>query len=395
MHQQAAPDPPGERRATGSPRVHLQRWHAIAGALLLLAAAGLALWRWRSTTAAPPSPAPDAGTEVVRVAGPRLIGVRPGSSLAAKLDVRRVAAERTTAPLLNVTGSIVARLAPGKDNPEARWDFSQLEIATTYADWLRARAEEPYATQQLAKMRQLTAARIAAQTEVVDRLRHLVKAGTDAPRDLAKAEADLVQTQIEGQKQIFEAETALKNATRARATLQRQLFQAGVDPELLDGAKDGTAILVAEVPESRMGIVRAGQSAEARFFALPGEAFTGRVSSLAPALASDRRTLRVFFELDDPQSRLRPGIFAEVGLGTEPREGLLVPSDAVLHVGRSDYVLVQTPDGLWRVTEVQVGEARATDVEILSGLAPGDTIVGSGAILLKPLVVEALQPPSS
>jgi len=68
-----------------------------------------------------------------------------------------------------------------------------------------------------------------------------------------------------------------------------------------------------------------------------------------------------------------------------------VPSDAVLHVGRADYVLVRTQPGSWKVTEVQVGEAHGTSVEILSGLAPGDTLITSGAILLKPLLVQSLQ----
>jgi RND family efflux transporter MFP subunit len=384
--QMAPTDPRSGQRPNGVPASPLRFWLPIAAAVAVVALAVLVLW-----THQPPSLEPTAASEdTVKVAGPQLIAVQPDSPLANKLDVRTLASEHITTPLLTVSGSVVARLGPGKDAADGRWDFSHLELATMYADWLRARTEEPYAQQQLAKTRELAAARIAAQTKVVDRLRQLVKAGTDAPRDLAKEEADLVEAQLEGQKQTFEAELAVTNAARTRATLQRQLFQAGVDPELLSQAADDTAIVVADVPEGRMGLVRDGQSAVARFFALPGETFSARVKSLAPALASERRTLRVFFELDDPQAHLRPGMFADVGLGTEPRDALLAPSDAVLHVGGSDYVLVQTPAGLWRVTEVQVGEASGASVEILSGLNPGDTIVGAGAILLKPLVVQAL-----
>ena len=372
-------------------RTLLRRWWPLA-LVLIVVALGVALMMRGAEPEKVSAPSTEAAVaEMVRVAGPHLIAVQPGTPLASKLEVRTLVAEPISTPLLTVTGSIVARLAPGKDSAEARWDFSQLELATTYADWLRARAEEPYAAQQLAKTQQLVAARVSAQTELVDRLRRLVKAGTDSPRDLSKAEADLVEAQLEGQKQVFEADTALKNAARTRATLERQLFQAGIDPELLGRAKEGAASLVAEVPEAQMRLVRDGQSAVARFFALPDETISGRVSSLAPTLANERRTLRVFFDLDDPRAHLRPGMFAEVGLGTEPRDGLVLPSDAVLHVGRSDYVLVQTQPGVWRVTEVHVGEASGTTVEALSGLTPGDTIIGSGTILLKPLVVEALR----
>src|SRR5262249_52374262 len=248
-------------------RARLRRWWPLA--LTLVGAAVAVGWWLRRSESDKASTATSAATTVqtVKVAGPSLIALQPDTPLANKLDVRTVAAERITSPLLTVTGSIVARLAPGKDSAEARWDFSQLELATTYADWLRARAEEPYAAEQLTKTKELAAARVSAQTQLVERLRRLVKAGTDSPRDLAKAEADLVEAQLEGQKQVFEAETHAKVAARTRATLERQLFQAGVDPGLLERAKEGTVIMVAEVPEAQVGLVRPGQAAVARFYA--------------------------------------------------------------------------------------------------------------------------------
>jgi hypothetical protein len=49
------------------------------------------------------------------------------------------------------------------------------------------------------------------------------------------------------------------------------------------------------------------------------------------------------------------------------------------------------------VTEVQVGEVHGASVEILGGLEPGAVVVGQGAILLKPVLQEALRdlPPSA
>jgi multidrug efflux pump subunit AcrA (membrane-fusion protein) len=63
----------------------------------------------------------------------------------------------------------------------------------------------------------------------------------------------------------------------------------------------------------------------------------------------------------------------------------------VLHIGRSDYVLVEAGSGVWQVTEVKVGEQDGTRVEILDGLQGGERVIGNGAILLKPVVVQALQ----
>ena len=190
---------------------------------------------------------------------------------------------------------------------------------------------------------------------------------------------------------MFEAEAAVKVATRNRAALERQLFQTGVDPHLLEQAREGATVVMADIPEAKVGLVAAGQACEARFYGLSETVFPGKVSSLAPTLSGERRTLRVFFELNDQRGQLKPGMYAEIGLGTDSRQTVLLPADGVLHVGRSEYVLVETEPGVWRVTEVRVGEQDGTRVEILDGLQGGERVIGNGAILLKPVVVRAVQ----
>ena len=152
-------------------------------------------------------------------------------------------------------------------------------------------------------------------------------------------------------------------------------------------------IVLADVPEARLSRVRVGQGCKARFFAAPNETFTGKVNSIAPVLSKERRSLRVLFVIHDPHDLLRPGMFAEIGLGTDPREALLVPADGILHVGRADYALAAAGENSWKVIELQVGEPHNSDVEILDGLKATDRVIGKGAILFKPLVVRALQPP--
>ncbi len=85
-------------------------------------------------------------------------------------------------------------------------------------------------------------------------------------------------------------------------------------------------------------------------------------------------------------------MFAEIALGTDAREALLVPIEGVVHVGRDDYILVGTDEpGVWRTTEVQTGEPRGHEVEILHGLTAGERVMGEGAILLKPVIVRSIQ----
>ncbi|HTI50906.1 MAG TPA: efflux RND transporter periplasmic adaptor subunit, partial [Planctomycetaceae bacterium] len=122
----------------------------------------------------------------------------------------------------------------------------------------------------------------------------------------------------------------------------------------------------------------------------PDRTFAAHVETLSPLLSDQRRTLRVLFELSDPDNVLRPGMFAEVGLGTDDREALLIPADALLHISQEDYIVVGAGPGKWRVTLVRTGEEHEGTFEVLRGLAPGGTVIGSVAILLKPAVMQAL-----
>lgn len=329
--------------------------------------------------------------EQVTLAGPYLIAVQPGSLIEKKLELIPVTEERVTNPLLTVTGAIMARLRTGTSAMEDRWQFSSVALSSIYADWQKASTEMEFDAKQLSKTRELTNAQQNSQNRVVERLRKLVATGTEAMRDLTSAESSLLQTQLEGQKAVFEAESALSQATHSKADLERRLLQEGIDTELLVRSTiSGTTLVMADVPEIRINLVSAGQACEARFYGLPHQLFRGVVRSIAPALSTEHRTLRIFFELNDQQGQLKPGMYADIGLGMDPRWTRLTPSDAVLHIGESDYVLTEAGLGLWRVTTVQVGERLGSRVEILDGLKNGQKIVGNGAILLKPLVVKAL-----
>jgi RND family efflux transporter MFP subunit len=331
-----------------------------------------------------------ATTEVAKLVGPRLVLVSPGSALERKLDIRPVKADRVSYPLLTVTASVVAHFIAGGALPQDRWQFQSAELSNAYADWRRAQNEAEFTGKQLGKTRELAAAQITRFTEAYERLKKLVDTGTETARDLASARADLIQAQIQTQKDVFEAESALNVALRNRAAAERILAQSGVDPLALE-ARDEVAIVVAEVPEARLDVIREGERCEARFYALPDRVFPGRVARVAPMLSSDRRTLRVLFELPDAGNRLKPGMFADVGLGTDARNALLVPADSVIHYGQADYVFARTEAGPWRVQQVDLGEAHGGDMEVRRGVSPGEQVIGAGAILLKPFLVRSLE----
>jgi Cu(I)/Ag(I) efflux system membrane fusion protein len=140
--------------------------------------------------------------------------------------------------------------------------------------------------------------------------------------------------------------------------------------------------LEAAIPEAMAGAARVGQPAAATLAAFPGETFNGRVTALLPQAQADTHTLTARIELANPRGRLRPGMFATVQLGDEPKPALLVPSEAVIRTGRRTLVMLARPGGRFLPAEIRVGREAGGRTEVLAGLAEGDQVVASGQFLL-------------
>ena len=63
--------------------------------------------------------------------------------------------------------------------------------------------------------------------------------------------------------------------------------------------------------------------------------------------------------------------------------GIVVPSTAVIQNGKEAFVFVQTSPGKYARRTVTLGTTHDTSYEITQGLADGDTVVSSGAELLR------------
>lgn len=322
------------------------------------------------------------------------IEIAPDSPLGKKLEIVTITPTTIATPVLSVPGVVIASIRKTPTGA-ASWQFHSPELLNAYTDWQKAVADIAFTKAQLDSIRQLGESRTAAQGALVGRIEKLVEAGTDTERELANARTELLQAQIQSRKEVHEAETAWRLALRSESALSRLLQQAGAEPDLLRNPQKQLDIVSADVPETFLSRVQVGQECEARFPALSARVFAGTVRALSPVLSKERRSLRALFTLDDPDDQLRPGMFADIGLGTNARQAHLVPAAAVVHVGSTDYVLRRESESLWQIVEVSVGELHDSGVEILTGIASGEQLIGQGAILLKPLIVAGVRQTAS
>ena len=137
-----------------------------------------------------------------------------------------------------------------------------------------------------------------------------------------------------------------------------------------------------EVFERDLAALRTGQSATVEFQALPGETRTGRISYVYPILDATTRTVRVRVELPNPGLALKPGMYATLRFTPTADTALTVPRSAVLVTGERALAFLKRPDGAYEPRPVVVGRTADDRLEILSGLAAGDSVVASGTFLV-------------
>lgn len=148
--------------------------------------------------------------------------------------------------------------------------------------------------------------------------------------------------------------------------------------ELFDLVDLSKVIVIAQAYEEDVGKVKTGQMARIAALSFPGLNLGGTVTFLGLELDPATRTLPVWVTVDNPDGKLRVGMFATVTLLLAENPDLLtVPTDAVLAEGGEKFVFVQTGDTFSRV-DVQTGIADDRFIEIKDGLVPGDTVVTVG-----------------
>jgi membrane fusion protein, multidrug efflux system len=112
--------------------------------------------------------------------------------------------------------------------------------------------------------------------------------------------------------------------------------------------------------------------------------YTATVTASEQSVAADTRDLHLRAIVNEQSADLVPGRFAEVDLSlTSQPKAIMIPTECVIPQARDKKVVVYR-SGKAKFTIVTTGVRQSGKVEILSGLAVGDTIVTSGMLFLKP-----------
>lgn len=221
--------------------------------------------------------------------------------------------------------------------------------------------------------------------------------------DDARTEREAASARIEAAK--AQLKVAEEDVQHAQTRLSKSLIQSPLDGTVSwrnvnvgdfvgeMGAKPMFRIvdtrileLTVTVPSTEMGAVRIGQPLHFSTDVFSGKIFQGKVMFINPVVSETDRSMKVVVEVDNKDDQLKGGLFVKGRILTGKRTGVLkIPRAALLSwdvAGRKAEVFLVNKD-LAQRRSVRTGNILGDQVEITSGLTPGEMVITRGGFNLK------------
>jgi cobalt-zinc-cadmium efflux system membrane fusion protein len=226
-----------------------------------------------------------------------------------------------------------------------------------------------------------------------------MKIGGAAEKDMQQAESDYLAAEAEMKRTVarlqqigVDAETTEKSRTvTVAAPMAGSVIELDVAPgqywndptaSLMTVADLRTIWVTAGVPEKDTALVAKGQPVDVAFAAYPNETFHGTVLFVSDVLDTDTRRTKVRIAFDNPDTRLRPGMFANVTFHAPAQRAAVVPASALLLKDDAHQVLVETAPWTFAARNVDIAFQQGEQVVLRGGVAPGERVVIKGGVLL-------------
>jgi cobalt-zinc-cadmium efflux system membrane fusion protein len=346
----------------------------------------------RGGSNAPPGAAPRSAPELIKIAPDMMrdlrvtIGkaqARAASEMTAALGELHVNEDAYAEIASPVSARIVKILARPGDAVSAGQALAQLsspELGQSRAELAAARARLELARSTAERKRSLAADRLIPERETIEAEAALTEA--TAAYNLASAS---LRRYGGG---AGDSELAIASPIAGTVIDRSAVIGQLADPSrtLFRVGDLSTLWLVAHVFERDAVRVPIGSRATASFAALPGRTSEAMIRAIGREVDPASRTIAIRLDVPNPDGQLRPGMSATVSLPLGQPGGapvIVVPAAAVQRVGSSWAVFIPHRDATFEARAIGRGRDLSGDVEVLSGLTAGESLVIDGAFLLK------------
>jgi len=151
---------------------------------------------------------------------------------------------------------------------------------------------------------------------------------------------------------------------------------SGPARELFRIAQTATMRIFVNIPQVYVGAIHVGDRAELHVQELPGQVFSAILARFSNEVDSNSRSMLAILEIPNPKGTLLPGMYSTVQFATRrTAPAILIPGDALVLGTQGPRVAVAGPGGRVQFRSIKVGNDLGTEVEVLSGLSPGELVI--------------------
>lgn len=142
--------------------------------------------------------------------------------------------------------------------------------------------------------------------------------------------------------------------------------------------------VLADVYQADLAYVHVGDNVVVETDAYP-DRFHGKISYISAALDPNTRTLQARIVVDNPGEKLKKDMYCMVLITAGVvRNAIAVPDAAVLHDDENNpFVYVQQGTNQFARRAITISASVDGKTQVLSGLSPGEKVVGSGSLFLQ------------
>ncbi len=137
-------------------------------------------------------------------------------------------------------------------------------------------------------------------------------------------------------------------------------------------------LLEVNLPEKQLGILKGNQKARIMNYTIEDDTLSGTVSEISPTIDETTRTFKANISIDNPEWKLRPGMFVKAELIVARKDSaIVIPKDIILSRQRGKTVFVVVK-GASEDRIISTGLENPKEVEVTRGLEPNERIVTKG-----------------
>ena len=289
---------------------------------------------------------------------------------------------RISSPILGRATKLHAQIGDTVKAGQALVSIDSPDLGGAIADYRKAMAD------------------LELKRKALERSQMLLDGGVIAHKDFESSEADMAQSQAEATRtkgrlknlnidsnSAAGAETFTLKAPMTGVVVDRQI---NVGNEVRPDANTPLFIITnpshlwatIDLPERDLSKISLGQPISIQVDAYQNESFTGRIQSIGTMVDPVTRRIQVRCSVDS-KNKLKPEMYARITpLNNRNQKAIRIPNSALITEGLYSYVFVETSPGHLKKRRVTLDVQEREYATVKAGLAAGEKLVVSGAILL-------------